>query len=159
MPGGLKSLKNHKIRVPKSRDMFFLRSPKRRRQLRHSHGVLGGERARHSHILQLYRHPTSIQAPYKYTEILQVYSIQNTSPDTQNTSSDTQIQVQTLKIQAQTPKYKSRHPKYKSRHPKYKFRHPNTSPDTRNTSPDTQNTCPDVPNTYFRMYMVIYRHI
>ena len=61
------------------------------------------ERARHSHILQVYRHPTSIQTPYKYTDTLQVYSIQNTSPDTQ--------------IQVQTPKYESRHP--------------NTSPDTK----------------------------
>ena len=101
IPGGLKSLKNHKIRkihVPNIQaHVFFLRSPKRRRQLRHSHGVFGGERARHSHIQQVYRHPTSIQAPYKYTEILQVYSIQNTSPD--------------IQIQVQTPKYKSRHKK------------------------------------------------
>jgi len=51
------------------------------------------ERARHSHILQVY--PTSIQAPYKYTETLQVYSIQNTSRGARGTSPDIQIQVRT----------------------------------------------------------------
>ena len=75
------------------------------------------ERARHSHILQVYRHPTSIQTPYKYTDTIQVFSTQNTSPDTQ-------IQVQTPKYKSRHPKYKSRHPKYKSRHRKYKSRHP-----------------------------------
>jgi len=41
MPGGLKSLTNHKIHVPKSRGVFFLRSPKRRRQLGHRCTLLG----------------------------------------------------------------------------------------------------------------------
>jgi len=90
---------------------FCLRSPKRRKQLRHSHGVVGGGGSAHA----IQSHPADIQTPYtkasdKYTEILQVYSIQNTSPDAQ--------------IQVQTPKYKSRPPKYKSRRP-------NTSPDAR----------------------------
>ena len=67
-----------------------------------------GERARHSHILQVYRHPKH-KSRHKNTSP----DTQNTSPDTQNTSPDTQIQVQTPKIQIQTPKYKSRHPKYK----------------------------------------------
>jgi len=31
------------------------------------------ERARHSHILQVYPHLTSIHTPYKYTDTLQVY--------------------------------------------------------------------------------------
>jgi len=137
---------------------FFLRSPKCRRQLRHSHGVFGGERARHSHIQQVYRHPTSIQAPYKYTDTLQVYrhptSIHYPEYKSRhpNTSPDTQTQVQ-------TPKYKSRHLKYKSKHPKYKSRHPNTSADIQNTCPDIKNTYPGIQNTYFRVYIATYSHI
>ena len=38
-----------------------------------------------------------------YTDTLQVYSTQNTSPDTQYTNPDTQIQVQTPKIYVQAP--------------------------------------------------------
>ena len=90
----------------------FLRLPKRRRQLRHCHGVVGGRRACHSHIQQLYRHPTSIQASYTLSP-----DTRNASPDAQNTGSGTQTQVQT---------------------PKYKSRQPNTSPDAQNTSPGTQ---------------------
>jgi len=65
----------------------------------------------------------AIVTSYKYTDTLQVYSIQTTSPGAKNTSPGIQIQVQTLK---------------------YKSRHANTSPDaqiqvhTTNTSPDTQ---------------------
>ena len=75
-----------------------------------------------------YSNSIHIHTPYKYTDTLQVYSTQNTSPDTQmqvqtpkyksrhpNMYTDTQIQVQ-------TPQSKSRHPKYKSRHKKYKSR-------------------------------------
>ena len=51
------------------------------------HGVVGG-RARHSHILQVYRHSTSIQ----YTEYKSRHP--NTSPDTQIPPP---TQVQTLK--------------------------------------------------------------
>jgi len=82
------------------------------------------ERARHSHILrvytlQVYRHPTSIQTPNKYTiSRIQVQThkcksrhpntspdTQNTIPDTNNTSPCTKIQVQTPKIQVQTSQH------------------------------------------------------
>ena len=119
-----------------------------------SASIREGERARHSHILQVYRHPKYKSRHPKYK-----YRHPNTSPDTQNTSPDTQIQVQ-------TPKYKSRHQKYKSRHqntsPDTQNARPDTSntrPDTQNRSSDTPNTCPNNPNTDFRMYISIYSHI
>ena len=40
-PGGFKSLDDHKIHVQKSRGVFFLKSPKRRRQLGHRRTLLG----------------------------------------------------------------------------------------------------------------------
>ena len=77
--GTLKSLRNHKIQVPKFQGRVF--RGKKSAYGRHiDHG--GWERARHSHTLQVYRHPTSIQTPTSYTDTLQVYSTKNTSPDT-----------------------------------------------------------------------------
>ena len=73
----------------------FLRKKKSACGRHIDHG--GWERARHSHILQVYRHPTSIQTPYKYTDTQQLYR-------------------HTTGIQY--PEYKSRHLKIKSRHPK-----------------------------------------
>ena len=103
------------IRVQNNRGVIFLKT--KSACGRHiDHG--GWERTRHSHILQVYRHPTSIQTPYKYTDTPQVYrhptGIQYPEYKSRhsNTSPGTQIQVQTAK-------YKSRHPKHKSRHLKY----------------------------------------
>ena len=100
--GTLKSLRNHKIhkiQVPKFQGRVFW--GKKSACGRHiDHG--GWERARHSHILQVYRHPTSIQTPYKYTDTQQLYR-------------------HTTGIQ---------YPEYKSRHLKIKSRHPKTSPNT-----------------------------
>jgi len=90
------------------------------------------ERARRSHILQVYRHPTSIQTPYEYTDtckytVSRIQIQQKIQVQTPQVQVQTfQIQVQTPKMKVQTPKCKSRHLKYKSRHPKYKSRHPNT---------------------------------
>ena len=109
----IKSTKIHKIHAPKFQDVFFLRVPNRRRQLPPV-AQLGGGRARHSHILQVYRHSTSIQTPriQVQTPRIQVQTPKyppptHTSPNTQKSSPDIQIQVQTPKIQVQTPKYKS----------------------------------------------------
>jgi len=65
----------------------------------------------HSHILQVSRHHTSIQTPYKYTDALQVYSIQNTSPDSQVQVQTPKVQVRKLKIQVQTPQIHVQTPK------------------------------------------------
>ena len=95
--GTLTSLRNHKIHkipVPKIQGRVFW--GKKSACGRHiDHG--GWERARHSHTLQVYRHPTSIQTPYKYTDTQQLYR-------------------HTAGIHY--PEYKSRHLKIKSRHPK-----------------------------------------
>ena len=101
--GTLKSLRNHKIhkiQVPKFQGRVFW--GKKSACGRHiDHG--GRERARHSHILQVYRHPTSIQTPYKHTDTQRLYR-------------------HTTGIQ---------YPEYKSRHLKIKSRHPKTSPNTK----------------------------
>ena len=92
----LKMTKFARHMLQKIQDVFFLRVPNRRRQL--------------PPVAQLGGSAHAIVTSYKYTDTLQVYSTQNTSPDTQ--------------IQVQTPKYKSKHSKIKSRHPKHKSRHP-----------------------------------
>ena len=106
----MKSLRNnkiHKIHVPKIQGRVFER--KKNACGRHmDHG--GWERARHSHIIQVYRHPTSIQTPYKYTDTQQLYR-------------------HTTGIQ---------YPEYKSRHLKIKSRHPKTSPNTKQIRLNTQ---------------------
>ena len=95
--GTLKSRRNHKIhkiQVPKFQGrVFWVKKSACGRHIDHG----GWERARHSHILQVYRHPTSTQTPHKYTDTQQLYR-------------------HTTGIQY--PEYKSRHLKIKSRHPK-----------------------------------------
>ena len=59
-------------------DVFFLRVPNRRRQLPPV-AQLGGERARHSHILQVYRHSRSIQNP-KYKSRYPGYKSRHPNP-------------------------------------------------------------------------------
>ena len=81
LPGDLEIAQKsqiHKIQVPKFQGcVFWGKKNACRRHIDHG----GWECARHSHILQVYTHPTSIQTPYSYTDTLQVYSTQNTSPD------------------------------------------------------------------------------
>ena len=80
--------KSTKYMFQQSRGVFF--EEKKGACGRHiDHG--GWERARHSHILQVYRHPTSIQTPYKYTDTQQ--------PQTHYRYTVPRIQVQTPKNQ------------------------------------------------------------
>jgi len=105
------------IHSPKYRGMLF----REKKCLRQAHRPRGGWSAHaivtsynYTDTLHVYRHPTSIQKPYRYTV--------------------SRIQVQTPQIQIHT----SLHQTYKGRHQKYMFRHTNTSSDTQNTSSDTQ---------------------